>query len=329
MVANLNRIREQGVPLFEAVLAGAGERLRPVLMTAAVATVGMLPAALATGVGSDVQRSLATVVAGGLILATLLTLFIIPTFYFVIERRVGAAARGRIGVTPCRCGTAACRAHRQLDEALRDRVIVTRQARTHRMACGRASARVDAASRAASSAVAGCAGCAVGARISCRPLPRRMCTGYHPEPLCRRRRAAAATRRAARRNASCAAATSRANGGRCSAPGRSMPWSRGARNNPDLQAAQAALRVARENAAAQRGAFFPQVDAGFSRDAAAGCRRTSTADVPAPSTFNVFTGQVNVSYAPDVFGANWRAVESLEAQAETPSASSSRRPISR
>jgi cobalt-zinc-cadmium resistance protein CzcA len=57
-------------------------------MTAAVATVGMLPAALATGVGSDVQRNLATVVAGGLVLATLLTLFIIPTLYFVIERRV-------------------------------------------------------------------------------------------------------------------------------------------------------------------------------------------------------------------------------------------------
>jgi heavy metal efflux system protein len=86
MVANLNRVREQGVPLFEAVLAGAGERLRPVLMTASVATVGMLPAALATGVGSDVQRNLATVVAGGLIPATLLTLFIIPTFYFAIER---------------------------------------------------------------------------------------------------------------------------------------------------------------------------------------------------------------------------------------------------
>jgi cobalt-zinc-cadmium resistance protein CzcA len=86
MVANLNRVRDQGVPLFEAVLLGAGERLRPVLMTASVATVGMLPAALATGVGSDVQRNLATVVAGGLIPATLLTLFIIPTFYFVMER---------------------------------------------------------------------------------------------------------------------------------------------------------------------------------------------------------------------------------------------------
>jgi cobalt-zinc-cadmium resistance protein CzcA len=88
MVANLNRVREESVPLFEAVLAGAAERLRPVLMTAAVATVGMLPAALATGVGSDVQRNLATVVAGGLIPATLLTLFIIPTFYFAMERWV-------------------------------------------------------------------------------------------------------------------------------------------------------------------------------------------------------------------------------------------------
>ena len=87
MVANLNRARVNGLSLFEAVLAGAGERLRPVLMTASVATVGMLPAALATGVGSDVQRNLATVVAGGLIPATLLTLFIVPTFYFVIERR--------------------------------------------------------------------------------------------------------------------------------------------------------------------------------------------------------------------------------------------------
>jgi cobalt-zinc-cadmium resistance protein CzcA len=100
MVANLNRVREQGGTLFEAVLVGAGERLRPVLMTASVATVGMLPAALATGVGSDVQRSLATVVAGGLIPATFLTLFIIPTVYFAIERRAarrlpqGAAAAG-------------------------------------------------------------------------------------------------------------------------------------------------------------------------------------------------------------------------------------------
>lgn len=93
MVANLNRFRDLGMPLTEAVLTGASERLRPVLMTATVATVGMLPAALATGVGSDVQRSLATVVAGGLMLATLLTLFLIPTFYYVIELRVARRAQ--------------------------------------------------------------------------------------------------------------------------------------------------------------------------------------------------------------------------------------------
>jgi len=93
MVANLNRVRDLEMPLIDAVLMGAGERLRPVLMTATVATVGMLPASLATGVGSDVQRSLATVVAGGLFPATLLTLFLIPTFYFVIERQAARRAR--------------------------------------------------------------------------------------------------------------------------------------------------------------------------------------------------------------------------------------------
>jgi cobalt-zinc-cadmium resistance protein CzcA len=86
MVANLNRVRETGVSLRDAILIGASERFRPVLMTATVATIGMLPAALATGVGSDVQRGVATVVIGGLILATLLTLFVVPTFYFSLER---------------------------------------------------------------------------------------------------------------------------------------------------------------------------------------------------------------------------------------------------
>jgi cobalt-zinc-cadmium resistance protein CzcA len=100
MVANLNRVRELGLPLSEGVLAGASERLRPVLMTAAVATVGMLPAALATGVGSDVQRNLATVVAGGLVLATLLTLFIIPILYFVMERRVERRRASAAEVAP-------------------------------------------------------------------------------------------------------------------------------------------------------------------------------------------------------------------------------------
>ena len=88
MVANLNRVRETDLALRQAVLAGARERFRPVLMTSTVATVGMLPAALATGVGSDVQRGLATVIVGGLIVATALTLVILPTLYFGIERAV-------------------------------------------------------------------------------------------------------------------------------------------------------------------------------------------------------------------------------------------------
>jgi len=86
MISNINRVREQGMPLADAVLGGAAERFRPVLMTATVASVGMLPAAMAIGVGTDVQRGVATVVVGGLVVATLLTLFILPTFYFAMER---------------------------------------------------------------------------------------------------------------------------------------------------------------------------------------------------------------------------------------------------
>jgi heavy metal efflux system protein len=86
MVANLNRVRETGASLHDAVINGASERFRPVLMTATVATLGMLPAALATGVGSDVQRSVATVVIGGLVVATLLTLFVVPSLYYSLER---------------------------------------------------------------------------------------------------------------------------------------------------------------------------------------------------------------------------------------------------
>jgi len=85
MVANLNRMRKSGFDLHEAIMRGATERLRPVLMTATVATLGMLPAALHTGVGSDVQRGIATVVVGGLAVATVLTLFVLPSMYHVVE----------------------------------------------------------------------------------------------------------------------------------------------------------------------------------------------------------------------------------------------------
>ncbi len=86
MVANIRRVRDTCVSLTETVIEGAVERLRPILMTATVASFGMLPAALATGVGTDVQRGLATVIVGGLVISTLLTLFILPTYYYVIER---------------------------------------------------------------------------------------------------------------------------------------------------------------------------------------------------------------------------------------------------
>ncbi len=98
MVANFRRVRGEGLALQASVLEGAAERLRPVLMTATVASIGMLPAALATGVGTDVQRGLATVVVGGLVVSTLLTLFILPTLYFALERvfeRKGWGARSR------------------------------------------------------------------------------------------------------------------------------------------------------------------------------------------------------------------------------------------
>jgi heavy metal efflux system protein len=85
MVANLNRMRSSGYELHEAIMRGATERLRPVLMTATVATLGMLPAAMHTGVGSDVQRGIATVVVGGLAISTVLTLFVLPSMYHVIE----------------------------------------------------------------------------------------------------------------------------------------------------------------------------------------------------------------------------------------------------
>jgi cobalt-zinc-cadmium resistance protein CzcA len=86
MMSYINRLREDGLPLPEAVGEGASARLRPVLMTALVASLGFIPMAVSTAPGAEVQRPLATVVIGGLITSTLLTLFVLPALYEWIER---------------------------------------------------------------------------------------------------------------------------------------------------------------------------------------------------------------------------------------------------
>jgi len=88
MVSFINHLREEGRTILEAVREGAETRLRPVLMTALVASLGFIPMAIATSAGAEVQRPLATVVIGGLITSTLLTLLILPTLYGWIERDV-------------------------------------------------------------------------------------------------------------------------------------------------------------------------------------------------------------------------------------------------
>lgn len=95
MVSFINQLREEGRSLSDAVREGSLVRLRPVLMTALVASVGFIPMAVSTGAGAEVQRPLATVVIGGLISATLLTLLVLPTVYAWIEERWDARALRR------------------------------------------------------------------------------------------------------------------------------------------------------------------------------------------------------------------------------------------
>lgn len=88
LVAEFNRLKKEGMDdLRRIVIQGTKVRLRPVLMTAAVASLGFLPMALSTGEGSEVQRPLATVVIGGLVIATFLTLFVLPILYVWFEKR--------------------------------------------------------------------------------------------------------------------------------------------------------------------------------------------------------------------------------------------------
>ncbi len=94
-IAYINQLRQQGLSLDEAILTGMVLRLRPVLMTAFVAALGLTPLLLVTGPGSEIQRPLATVVIGGLMSSTVLTLIVLPVLYRWIERW----AEQRISVT--------------------------------------------------------------------------------------------------------------------------------------------------------------------------------------------------------------------------------------
>jgi len=87
MVNAINTRLEGGISLQDAIFEGALSRLRPVLMTACIAALGLIPMLLSTGVGSEVQRPLATVVVGGLFSSTLLTLFVLPVLYETFSRR--------------------------------------------------------------------------------------------------------------------------------------------------------------------------------------------------------------------------------------------------
>jgi len=86
MISFINTLRSEGKPLDEAITEGSLTRLRPVLMTALVASLGFVPMALATGTGAEVQRPLATVVIGGILSSTALTLLVLPGLYRMFHR---------------------------------------------------------------------------------------------------------------------------------------------------------------------------------------------------------------------------------------------------
>ena len=91
IIAFIERLRQEGRPMLAAVEEGALARLRPVLMTALVASLGFVPMALATGAGAEVQRPLATVVIGGIISSTMLTMLVLPALYVLFRRETRAA----------------------------------------------------------------------------------------------------------------------------------------------------------------------------------------------------------------------------------------------
>jgi cobalt-zinc-cadmium resistance protein CzcA len=87
LLTYIREVQKEGIPIGEAVQQGAETRLRPVLMTALVASLGFIPMAISHGAGAEVQRPLATVVIGGLVTSTLLTLLVLPALYKWIGQR--------------------------------------------------------------------------------------------------------------------------------------------------------------------------------------------------------------------------------------------------
>ena len=87
MISHINNLRKREMDLKDAIISGASHRLRPVMMTATVAVLGLLPASISTGIGSDVQRPLATVIVYGLLCGTIITLYVLPALYYMLENR--------------------------------------------------------------------------------------------------------------------------------------------------------------------------------------------------------------------------------------------------
>ena len=101
LLTTIQRARAEGATADKAAAEGSRERLRPVLMTALVASIGFIPVAVSHGTGAEVQRPLATVVIGGLVTSTLLTLLVLPTLYNWIEgRQERRASRARTEPSP-------------------------------------------------------------------------------------------------------------------------------------------------------------------------------------------------------------------------------------
>jgi cobalt-zinc-cadmium resistance protein CzcA len=86
LISYIMQLQKEGLPLSQSIKQGAGIRFRPVLMTATVAMMGLLPKLISDGTGAEIQRPLATVVFGGLLSATIMTLLVVPSVYGMINR---------------------------------------------------------------------------------------------------------------------------------------------------------------------------------------------------------------------------------------------------